>query len=34
MSPRPFMKIKADATWGGKNILMRNKFIDYKGKTD
>lgn len=26
MSPRPFMKIKADATWAGKNVLLRNVF--------
>jgi hypothetical protein len=27
------MKIKADATWGGKNVLLRNTFKDYVGLT-
>jgi hypothetical protein len=34
LSPRPHMKIKADATWGGQNILKRNKFIDYRAVTE
>jgi len=33
-SPRPHMKIKADATWGGQNVLKRNKWIDYIGTTE
>ena len=33
-SPRPHMKIKADATWGGRNRLLRNKFKDYAGLTE
>lgn len=27
------MKIKADATWGGGNFLLRNKFQDYAAET-
>jgi hypothetical protein len=27
------MKIKADSTWGGQNLLLRNKFQDYAAET-
>jgi hypothetical protein len=32
-SKRPHHKIKGDATWGGKTILNRNKFTNFKYQT-
>lgn len=33
ISPLPFHKVKSDATWGGQSVFLRNKFIDFIGKT-
>lgn len=34
LSPLPVQKLKKDATWGGKSMLYRNRFVNFFGPTE